>query len=146
MVRKASYILLIAVLFAGLLTFTGCRHHRHPKGAEFMMDYMSEALDLNDVQMEALERIKEEILEKAEQMRADKKTTHQEIMILVGSEVMDKEKLKTVIANHRVQMDELVNLAVDRFVEFHQMLTPDQKAKLVSKLEKFEKWHHNRWK
>ena len=146
MVRKASYIVLIAVLFSGLLTFAGCRHHRHPKGAELMMDYMTEVLDLNDVQMETLERIKEEILEKAEQMRADKKATHEEIMTLAGSEVIDKEQLKNAIANHRAQMDEIVNLAVDRFVEFHQMLTSEQKAKLVGKLEKFEKWHHNRWK
>ena len=145
MVRKASYIALIAVLFSGLLTFSGCRRHRPQKGAEFMVDYMTEVLDLNDVQMETLEQIKEEILEKAEQMRADGKATHKEVMTQLGSDVIDKEQLKKAIANHRSQMDEMVDLAVDRLVEFHQLLTPEQKAKLVSKLEKFKKWHRHGW-
>jgi uncharacterized membrane protein len=145
MVRKASYIALIAVLFSGLLVFTGCRRNTPQKGAAFMVDYMAEVLDLNDVQMETLEQIKEEILEKAEQLRADGKAMHKEAMVQLGSDVIDKEQLKKAIANHRARMDEMVDLAVDRLAEFHQMLTPDQKTKLVSKLEKFEKWHRHGW-
>jgi len=39
-------------------------------------------------------------------------------------------------------MDELIDLGIDRLVEFHKTLTPEQKTKLVKKLENFEKWHH----
>ncbi len=145
MVRKASYIALIAVLFSGLLVFNGCRRNRPQKGAAFMVDYMAEVLDLNDVQMETLEQIKEEILAKAEHMRSDGKAMHKEAMVQLGSDVIDKEQLKKAIANHRVQMDEMVDLAVDRLAEFHQLLTPEQKSKLVGKLEKFEKWHRHGW-
>jgi len=145
MVRKASYIALIAVLFSGLLAFTGCRRHRPQKGAAFMVDYMAEVLDLDDVQMETLEQIKEEILEKAEQMRDDGKAIHKAVMVQLGSDVIDKEQLKKAIAKHRAQMDEMIEITVDRLAEFHQLLTPEQKAKLVGKLEKFEKWHRHGW-
>ena len=145
MVKKASYILMIAVLLSGLLAFTGCRRHKPYKSVEFMVDYAAEVLDLNDVQMEALERIKEDILAKAKEMRDDGKAMHQEVMAQLGSDVIDKDQLKTAIANHRAQMDEMIDLAVDRLAEFHQLLTPEQKAKLVGKLEKFEKWHRHGW-
>jgi hypothetical protein len=39
-------------------------------------------------------------------------------------------------------MDDLIDLMVVRISEFHRTLTPEQKEKLVSKLEDFHKWHH----
>jgi hypothetical protein len=50
--------------------------------------------------------------------------------------------VKAVIAEHRAQMDEAVDLIVDRMVEFHKTLTPEQKEKLVAKIETSKKWHH----
>ena len=51
-------------------------------------------------------------------------------------------ELKSLIARHRVQMDELIDMALERLVAFHKTLTPEQKAKLVKKLEDFDRWHH----
>jgi hypothetical protein len=38
-------------------------------------------------------------------------------------------------------MDEMIDLAVVRIAEFHRTLTPEQKAKLVKKVESFRKYH-----
>jgi hypothetical protein len=42
-------------------------------------------------------------------------------------------------------MAEIMDLAVVRLAEFHRTLTPDQREKLVAKLEWFRKKHEHRW-
>ena len=142
MTKKAIFIPLAGLIIAGLLTVTGCRRHDHRKGAEFMVDYVSEVLDLTDGQQADLNRIKVEFMEKAEQMHADKEAVKADILAQLEKEEMDAAELKRIAAGHRARMDELIELGIDRLVEFHRTLTPEQKAKLVAKLEDFERWHH----
>ena len=142
MKKKVLTISLAGILIAGLLTFAGCKRHGHHKGAEFVVDYASEVLDLTDAQQADLNQIKEEFMEKAEQMHADKDAMKATLMAQLASEQMDEVELKRLAAQHRAQMDELIDLGIDRLVEFHKTLTPEQKTKLVKKLENFEKWHH----
>ena len=61
MLRKTIIAGSIIVLSLSLLFFTGCRHRGHHGGAAFMIDYMSEALDLNESQQAQLDEIKEEM-------------------------------------------------------------------------------------
>ena len=143
MLRKASHIALIFVLVSSLLVFSGCRRHAHENRAAFMVDYIIEVLDLNKTQQEQLNQYKEEIMEKALRLRTDRKVLREEIMVQLRADEIDKEQVKKTIAKGRAQMDEMINLVVDRFVEFYSTLTPEQKAKLVSKLEKFKQWHQH---
>ena len=141
MKKKAIFIPLAGLLIVGLLTFAGCKRHGHHKGAEFMVDYVSEVLDLTDVQRADLDQIKKEFMEKAEQMHAGKDAMKADLLTQLEKEEMDAVELKQLAARHRAQMDELIDLGIDRLVEFHKTLTPEQKAKLVKKLEDFERWH-----
>ena len=143
MVKKGLYIALIVSLVFSVGFFSGCRPHGHGRGAEFAVDYVTEVLDLNEAQQAQLNQIKEELLEKGQQMRANKAKYHDEIVAQLTSEEIDQARVKAIIAEHRAQMDELVDLMVVRFAEFHRTLTPEQKTKLVNKLEDFNKWHHN---
>jgi len=142
MVRKGSYIALMISLVLGVGFFSGCRPHGHGRGVEFAVDYVSEVLDLNEAQQAHLNQIKEEMMEKREQMHANKAKHHDEIIAQLSNEEIDQERVKVIIAEHRVQMDEMIDLIVVRFAEFHRTLTPEQKAKLVKKVEGFSKWHH----
>jgi len=54
---------------------------------------------------------------------------------------MDEVELRRLAEQHRAKMDEMVDLGIDRLVAFHQTLTPEQKAKLIKKLEDCERWH-----
>jgi len=145
MKKKAITISLTAMLITGLMMFTGCKRHGHHRGAEFMADYVGEVLDLDDSQKEALDNIKEELMEKAREMHADKAAMKEVLVAQLGKEQMEREELQKLIDQHRAHMDDIVNLGLDRLIAFHQTLTPDQKAKLVKKLEDFEKWHHKSW-
>ena len=142
MVNKGLYILLIGMLVSGAALFSGCRRHSHGHKAEFIVDYISETLDLNDSQQAQLDQIKDELMEKAQLMHADKASMHAELVAQLRSAEIDQELVKAKIAEHRTKMDEIVDLIVIRLAEFHKTLTAEQKEKLIAKIETFKKWHH----
>ena len=141
MKKKPLTISLVGLLVAGLLTFTGCKHHGRHKGAEFMVDYVSEVLDLTDAQREDLDRIKEEFMTKAEEMHADKDAMKASLVEQLGKDQMDEVELRRLADQHRTKMDEMVDLGINRLAAFHKTLTPEQKAKLIKKLEDCDRWH-----
>ncbi len=145
MLKKGLYVLLIGILISSLGLFAGCRRGSHAHKAEFMVDYISETLDLSESQKEQLNQIKEELMEKAQQMRANKESMHEELVTQLRSEEIDQALVKAKIAEHRAQMDEIIDLIVVRLAEFHKTLTPEQKDKLVAKIETFKKWHGKSW-
>ena len=145
MLRTITLITVVGVLGLGSALFVGCRHHGPHKGAAFMMDYMTEALNLNEEQQAKANAYKDEILAKTAAMRSEKKQMHDEIKAQLSSEEIDTSRVKELVAEHRAGMDEVIDLLVDRIADFHRTLSPEQRDKLVEKLEKFEKWHHRGW-
>ena len=141
MVKKGLYLSLIAVLLIGIAGFAGCRRHSPENKAEFMVDYVAETLDLNDDQRAHLDQIKDEMLEQAVEMRADKKAMYLELVAQLKSEQMDQDRLKAMAADHRIKMEKLIDLGIKRLAEFHTTLSVEQREKAVAKLESFKKWH-----
>ena len=145
MVKKGLYLSIIAVLLLGVVGLAGCRRHSPGQKAEFMVDYVSEALDLNESQQAHLDQIKDDLLEKGMQMRADKAAMHGVLVAQLRSEEIDQDRLKAMVTEHRVKMEALIDLGIDRLAEFHKTLTAEQREKLVAKLESFKKWHGHDW-
>ena len=142
MLKAKKSVFLILLLVAGLVFFSGCRRHGPGHGAEFMVDYVAETLDLDDAQRAKLESIKDELLQKHEEMRTDKEAMHAQAKVLLLSDHIDETAVRAMVNEHRERMNSAIDLVITRFIEFHNMLTPEQKAKLVSKLEQFENYHH----
>jgi Spy/CpxP family protein refolding chaperone len=145
MVKKRLTFVLICAFISAALLFSGCRSHSPDHKVEFMVDYIAETLDLNDEQRAQLEDIKEEFMAKARDMHAQKEAMHAELMAELRKAEIDQEKVRDLIAQKRLQMDEMIDLAVVRLVEFHKTLSPEQREKLVAKLEYFHEKHQHRW-
>jgi Spy/CpxP family protein refolding chaperone len=145
MVRTLTIIAVIAVLGLGSVLFVGCNHRGHDRGAAFMLDYMAEALDLNEDQQAMASSYKDEIMAKVKSMHSEKKQMHDEIKTQLAGKSIDKLRVKALVAEHRAGMDEVIDLVVDRVADFHATLSPEQRTKLVNKLEKFEKRHRCTW-
>lgn len=144
MVKNGLHILLVALLIGGVAGFAGCRRHSHAQKVEFMVDYITETLDLTESQQTQLNQIKDELMEKALQLHADKASMHEELVTQLRGEI-DQPRVKAMIAAHRARMDEIIDLIVERLAEFHRTLTVEQKEKLVAKIETFTKWHGKGW-
>jgi len=145
MIRTLTIVSLIAVMGLGSALFVGCNHRGHGRGAAFMLDYMAEALDLDEDQQAMASSYKDEIMGKVKSMHSEKKQMHDEIKTQLAGASIDKLRVKALVAEHRAGMDEVIDLVVDRVADFHATLSPEQRAKLVSKLEKFEKRHRRNW-
>ena len=145
MLKKGLYVSLIAFLFFSVAGLAGCRRHSPHQKAEFMVDYVSETLDLSESQKAHLDQIKDELIEKGIQMRSDKAAMHSELIAQLRSEEIEQERLKAMVTEHRVKMEEMIDLAIVKLAEFHKTLTPEQREKLVAKLESFKKWHGHGW-
>jgi Spy/CpxP family protein refolding chaperone len=145
MVRKLTIIALITVMGLGSVLFVGCRHPGHQRGAAFMMDYMAEALDLNEDQQAMANLYKDEIMAKVKDMHSEKKRMHDEIKAQLAGDAIVTARVKALVAEQRAGMDDVIDLVVDRVAQFHATLSPEQRTKLVSKLEKFEKRHQAEW-
>lgn len=145
MLKKGLYLSIIAVFVLSIAGLAGCRRHSPGQKAEFMVDYVSETLDLDESQQAHLDQIKDELLEKGIQMHADKAAMHSELVAQLRSEAIDPDRLKTMVTEHRVKMEALIDLGIVRLAEFHKTLTPEQREKLVAKLESFKKWHGHDW-
>ena len=145
MVKKHLTFVFICAFISAVLLFSGCRSHSPDHKAEFMVDYIAETLDLNDEQRGQLEEIKEEFLAKAREMHAQKEAMHAELMAELRKPEINLEILEDLIAQKRTQMDEMINLAMTRMVEFHKTLSAEQREKLVAKLAYFHQKHQNHW-
>ena len=145
MLKKGLNLSLIVVLLIGIVGFAGCRRHSPDQKAEFMVDYVSEALDLNESQQVQLDQIKDELVEKGIQMHADRAAMHAELAAQLRSDEIDQGRIIAMVTERRVKMEELINLGIERLAEFHKTLTPEQREKLVAKLESFKKWHGHDW-
>jgi Spy/CpxP family protein refolding chaperone len=145
MVKKGITVALICAFISAALIFSGCRGHSPHGKAEFMVDYIAETLDLNDQQKAQLDDIKEEFLAKALEMHAKREAMHAELMAELRKAEIDQDRMKALISQKREQMAEMMDLAVVRLAEFHRTLTPDQKEKLVAKLEWFHEKHEHHW-
>ena len=145
MIRTLTVLSLIVVMGLGAALFVGCNHRGHGRGAAFMLDYMSEALDLNEDQQAMASSYKDEIMVMVKSMHSEKKQMHDEIKTQLTGESIDKERVKALVAEHRAGMDEVIDLVVDKVAKFHTTLSPEQRTKLIAKLEKFEKRHRRHW-
>jgi esterase/lipase superfamily enzyme len=145
MLKKGLTIALIGVFISGALIFTGCRSHSHEHKAEFMVDYIAETIDATDEQRAQLDGIKDEFIAKAKEMHDQKEAMHAAFMAELRKEEISRETLDGLIDQKRAQMEEFVNLAMDRLIEFHKTLSAEQREKLVTKIEYFHEKHHSRW-
>ena len=143
--RTLMIITILTLVGLGTTLFVGCHHRGGHRGADFMVDYMTEVLDLSDEQEDMADAFKNEILAMAKEKHADKKQMHAEIKAQLSSETIDTERVKAMMIEHRKEMEVVMNLAVDRVAEFHATLSPEQRAKLIKKLEKWEERCSHRW-
>jgi Spy/CpxP family protein refolding chaperone len=131
--RFAQLTLLIAL---SALVITGC--YRTPEQrAEHFVQHMASELKLNDAQTAQLEKIKDEFLAKRPEMARMREETLKEANELMRSPEIDRSKLNALTEKNTAQADDMIRFISAKFVEIHDMLTPEQREKLVSHIEKY---------
>jgi Spy/CpxP family protein refolding chaperone len=139
-------LLLLAVGLVTLTAFSGggwChRGARDPaQVAAMVTNHVEDALDdLNATpdQRRAILAVKDRMLADAQAVHADQKATHDAFLAAWKSDAPDTTALHALVDRRVDEMRKLAHEAVDAGIEVHGILTPDQRARLTKKIER---WH-----
>jgi Spy/CpxP family protein refolding chaperone len=151
------WVILGVITLAGLVSAFGyARHHmpafayaRHHGGwvspekkADWLVEITAKELNLSADQKTKLNGIKDEILTKMQGFKGMREGVRDEILSQIKNQNVDQVKLNQLFGEKEAQFKEMRTFLIAKFTEFHDLLTPEQRTKLVEELDKFHKRNH----
>ena len=97
----------------------------------FMMGMLVEKLDLNATQKAQVEKIKDEIHSRMQTKVNENQTMKDDLASEFAKENMDKNKLMEFHQKRQQEMDQNSEFMMDKMIEFHNLLTPEQRQQAV---------------
>ncbi len=135
--EKGKFIILIVLLTALLaLIIAGCRHKTPEQRAEHVVRHLVTTLKLDAVQTAKLEKMKEEFLARRPDMLRTREDTIHDLKEMMLSPQIDQASLNALTDKIQGQTSDLIRFVFTKFSELHDMLTPEQRSKLVEEMEK----------
>ena len=140
---KIIGLIVVAVIGTGI--FAGCQkgmfHHGPEKKAKWIVEEITEELDLSNAQVTKLEAISDHALSLRAEFKPKHEATHQNILSLLSEPTLDQDKLNelvnTKVAMFTAQAPEVITLLAG----FYDSLDAEQQANLREHVEKRMKRH-----
>ena len=131
-------------LMAIFLALSGCsswHSQSMEKKATKIADRIAKKLDMTEKQKAELSQIKDEIVSKIKSKEnvEKRKELRTAFFEMFKGDAMAKEQLTDLYQKKDAGEKEMREFLMDKMVQFHRMLTPEQRAKAVEKMEKFSK-------
>jgi len=145
--KKRSKIIIAAissiVLVSGL---AACGHHHSPKErADYMMEKISDKLDLTAPQISQLEQLKNELMNARQSMLAERGTVHSEMNELLSQPTLDQERALKLVRDQTESINQKAPQIITAFAGFYDSLNPEQQAVIREKVQK-HKEHRHHWR
>jgi len=142
---KRKYLLPIIGLFAILLALVtaSCYHRTSEQKAEHVVKHLISTLNLNPEQTAKLEQMKEEFLTRRTEMKKMQKESLSDIEEMMLSPQVNQTRLNTRMEKIQTHTNDMIRFISAKFVELHDMLTPEQRSKLVAEMEEYSGGHHH---
>jgi Spy/CpxP family protein refolding chaperone len=134
-------------LITALLTLnlSGCfYHHRTPEQrAEHMVQRLVSTLNLDAAQTAKLETMKAAYLARRPDMEKMRKESMQDLKEMMLSPQIDQARLKARTEKIQAHTDDLIRFVAAQFTELHDLLTPEQRSKLIEEMEQHARYGHH---
>ncbi len=136
-----TVVLFIAAssLFAG--GCAGCRFCKSDLDgrATMIASWIAGDLKFTKEQRVKLDKIKNDIVAKMKPKIGEREKLHNDIVDLITKERITKDQVARLIERHEAGRRDMKPFITEKIVEFHAILTPEQKKKLAGRLEKMHK-------
>lgn len=147
--KKKKVILSVLIVILTIFAIKGilfARHiHKVADGpGDFIIEKLSENLSLDASQIAQLEKIKNEIKAKMETNKPDKENMFEDFANEFKKDNIDRNKLKELSDKKEIQMQEMKNFMTDKIIEFHDLLTPEQRIKAADNMKEMKMKFHDR--
>ena len=137
------------VLIFGVTILFGCDHPRashfsgfsgrssapNEKRIAWMKEKITDRLELDEAQNEALDRFTGDLIEQHAQLHDLREEAKQTLREEFSRDTIDPERVQALIAKSRDNFDDITDFFAGWMVEFHQILTPEQRTKLITVIE-----------
>jgi len=140
LIVSASILAIIAAI-----TLSACGHHRHhdpEKKAEWIVEEISDHLDLNENQAAKLSDVKTALLTHRKQFHENKTEIMDQMIVELQKPEMDKTFLLSVIDQKQDIFNQMAPEVINKLVAFHASLDDEQKQEIIEKMQKHHKYHH----
>lgn len=152
LIKKRSFRKIIVPVLAVMLVLTVVcgivaakkKFRDGPHG--FIIDKMTENLNLTDNQKAQVDRIKEQIREQMEANRPDAKVGLEELADEFMEDKLDKSTLIELKKKKDQKKEEMESFMMDKLIEFHAILTPAQREQAVKNMKEMRNKFHDRMK
>lgn len=147
---KVKIILSVVIVLFTVVTIKGIAFAKHfhklhdgPDG--FIIEHLVKNLNLTEVQKAQVERIRDQIKEKMEANKPDRKNDMDDFANEFRKDKMDKNTLKEIHQKNEKKHEEMKEFMLDKLIEFHDILTPDQRNKAIENMKDMKmKFHEGR--
>lgn len=112
----------------------------------FMIEMLTENLNLTADQKASVEKIKKEIREKMDARRNDRAEGMQEFADEFKKGSLDKNRLKEIHQKREADKEEMESFIMDKIIEFHGILTPEQRTQAANNMMNMKDKFHDRMK
>ena len=142
---RRKYLIPIIGLFAVLsaLVIAGCYHKTPEERAEYVVQRLASTLKLDTAQTAKLEKMKEDFLAQRPEMEKMRKESMADIKEMMLSPQLDQARLNARMEKVQAHTSDMIRFVTVKFAELHDMLTPEQRGKLVEEIEKHAERHHH---
>ncbi|NQV50615.1 MAG: hypothetical protein HQ507_08960 [Candidatus Marinimicrobia bacterium] len=141
-VRRAGLAFMLVVASLGILA-CGSHYAHHGNHQDRILKKASKSLDLNTSQQAHLK----EVLETMSILKEDLKSNHAAMSIPLKANLaqrdMNLDELNGQFDKLEMELSEFRKAFLVNYAEFHASLNDDQRAKVVTLLEKLEKRHRD---
>jgi periplasmic protein CpxP/Spy len=140
MLHKLVIAMMVCGMVGGMLYFTGCRHEdgRRPDPKRIVSE-ISERLNLDETQRSRLTEMVTDLTDEILAIHDAEADPHLQIAEMVRSERLDGIELQQLYTAKRENVDRLAEKVIKDLVEFHSLLTPEQRETLAKRIEDHEK-------
>jgi protein CpxP len=146
MVKKRIFLAVVSVMVVGTGIVSGCASRSPERRAAWMTEKIASRLDLSEEQKIRLNGLKDELMEKGREIHASRLAVKNEMVAQLRNDKIDRERLKEAVKKEEAKLDDAVSDLVAHLAEFHDSLTPEQRAELIRIVEKWDgrrREHHH---
>lgn len=139
LVTKKRVVTFIIILFA-ITGLTACKDGARDKDKHMGMffDYMAYKLDFTPEQERILDRIQTQVKTIKAESREQRAASKQAFVALIEADELDTDQLQSMMDNHQQRMEQHAPKIMPLLAELHATLTPEQKSKIIERLNKHE--------
>jgi protein CpxP len=143
--KKILLISLLAVILivsvAGIGFANKFRHFREDGPLVFMMEKVTEGLNLSDQQKKDVQQIKDEVKAKMESKKSNRESGMSDFENAFRQDNLDKATLNSIAEKRQADREEMKSFMEDELIKFHSILTPDQRNKVADKVKDMRENH-----